>query len=225
MTDPLDRLSPRECHLPPSDRTWARVLSLSTVPGPVLEMRDPNSGQDPDPAAKPRHQYLVARNRLWSRRLPPAPLDLPEDESPWRDGPARWMLAEVSPSSPITEWAREQGLSLADLTAPRHPHETHARRDMDGTGAQQYRGWVMPPGHPEDHWADITSYPGRDVLCPVPGCGQYLQWWEAGYVSGYRVCLAGRDDTYDLGTLRHHFALLSEPGPAILVLVHTEGEA
>src|SRR3990167_6367997 len=82
--DLLDRIAPDESHLPPAARTWARIISL---PGgwDALELRDPNSGQDPDPASNPRHQYVVARERLWERRLPPAPLDQPADETLWLD--------------------------------------------------------------------------------------------------------------------------------------------
>jgi len=203
----LDRLSPGESHLPPSRRTWARIVDLQTVPTTVLELRDPNDGQDPDPASKARHQYAVARGLLWRRRLPPAPLDEPCDETPWADAPViagrrqppAWEPIDC-PRSPIGEWARAQG---AALVLP-GVQPLRVERDIHGDGGGEYDAYRMPPAHPWDHWADITGVP-----CPVPGCEQTLVWYEAGYVPGYRVCMAhaADDDGYDLETLRHHFCL------------------
>jgi hypothetical protein len=110
-TDPLDLLSPDEAHLAPPCRTWARTIRIPTTPYDVLELRDPCDGQGADPATRARHQYQVARGLLWRRRLPPAPLDEPEDETPWVDDPhaARWeVVTEMAPHSPILAWAREQ---------------------------------------------------------------------------------------------------------------------
>ena len=59
----LDMISPDEADLLPSARTWARIVR--PFGWPILELRDPNSGQSPDPETKPRHQYMVARNVLW----------------------------------------------------------------------------------------------------------------------------------------------------------------
>jgi hypothetical protein len=104
----LDRLSPGEAHLPPSTRAWARLIRLPSGDD-VLELRDPNRGVGNDPETKPRHQYLVRRGCLWTRRLPPAPLERIDDETPWAnesDAP-RWLLAEVAPHSPIAQWALE----------------------------------------------------------------------------------------------------------------------
>jgi len=55
----------RFCHRD-LDGTWARLLDDGT-----LELRDPNSGQDADPASKPRHQYRVEYYLLLRRVLPP----------------------------------------------------------------------------------------------------------------------------------------------------------
>lgn len=61
----------------------------------------------------------------------------------------------------------------------------------------------MPPSpDPHDPWAAITGVP-----CPVEGCDQELVWWEAGYVPGYRACMAPCDGGHDMRTLRHRFAL------------------
>ena len=74
------------------DGTSARLLSDGT-----LEMRDPNSGQDPDPDSKPRFQYRVLGGVLHSRRLPPETVgDL------WRgaDGPDPFIAVDAWPLIP-----------------------------------------------------------------------------------------------------------------------------
>lgn len=48
----------------------------------------------------------------------------------------------------------------------------------------------------------------RPRRCPVEGCGQTLVRYKAGYLPGYRVCMARIDgDDYDPETLRHRFVL------------------
>jgi hypothetical protein len=197
----LDRISPDEIGLPPSARSWARIIRL---PGgwETLELRDPNSGQGSDPAAKPRHQYLVQRDRLWSRRLPPAPLDDEHDESRWRDEPqgivdprttSAWQL--VAPGSGLPwEWSR-----LAPYATV--PRSVRGQWDIHGDGRPMTLGYEMPAADPWDVWHDVTDAP-----CPHPGCDQTLVWYEAGYVSGYRVCMGRRaDGGYDRTTLRHRW--------------------
>ncbi len=202
----LDRISPDEADLPPSARTWARLIRL---PGgwPALELRDPNSGQGSDPAERPRHQYLVSplRPRLFSRRLPAAPLDQPQDEARWADEPqdlvdpctaSAWQL--VAPGSGLPwEWSRLAPYATA-------PRRVRGRWDIHGDGRPVTVGYEMPAADPWDVWRDVT-----DVPCPHPGCGQTLAWYEAGYVPGYRVCMARlADGRYDRGTLRHRWLWL-----------------
>lgn len=60
----------------------------------VLELRDPNSGQDPDPASKPRHQYLrTPDGTVWRRVLPPKTVG---DE--WRDRDTKWEPVAEPPA-------------------------------------------------------------------------------------------------------------------------------
>lgn len=201
----LDRICPDEADLPPSTRTWARLIRL--LGGwSALELRDPNSGQDPDPSSKPRHQYLVRRDRLWSRRLPPAPLNAEQDESRWLDEPqdriaprtaSAWQL--VAPGTGLPwQWA-----ALAPYAA--EPRRVHGQWDIHGDGEPMTVGYEMPARDPWDMWRDVTDAP-----CPHPGCDQTLVWYEAGYVPGYRVCMRRRrrDDGYDVGTLRHRWLWL-----------------
>ena len=82
------------------------------------------------------------------------------------------------------------------------------RHDLHGRGAVDCEVYDMPatPDHP---WSAVTAVP-----CPVPGCGQTVVWYEAGYVPGYRVCVAPREGGFDAGTIRHRFlagADLSRP--------------
>lgn len=205
MSDPLDRLSPSEAHLPPSARTWARVITVDYRT--ILELRDPNDGLGADPATRTRHQYLVARGGIWKRRLPPAPLDSVHDVTPRENGSDDlWRLADIPRNSHVHIWATDHGFVWRDR--PRHtPREITVTDTSDGGQTYEpHRAWQMPPTHPTDHWADIT-----DVRCPHQRCRQTLVWYEAGYVPGYRVCMATiRTDTggaYDPTSIRHRFRL------------------
>ena len=62
--------------------------------------------------------------------------------------------------------------------------------------------YQVPPASNGDYWTAVS-----DVPCPVPGCGQTVVWYEAGYVPGYRVCMArsAAGDGYAHDTLRHRF--------------------
>lgn len=128
----LDRLAPGESHLPPSRRDIARVTVL--VGGfRVLDTRDPNDN------ARARYQYMVMRDRLWSRRLP-------EDADPTtQDDPAcPWTLCEPNPAGMF--W-RAAGLRA-------YPTTPQKARD----------GWAMPERSPWDEWAAVTGAP-----CPACG--------------------------------------------------------
>lgn len=201
----LDRLFPGEGHLFPSQRRWAR--EIQTRHGQVLELRDPNDGIGGDPAEKTRYQYLVARGYLWRRQLPPAPLEQPEDETPFRDSPLCWEVSELAAHSPITAWALAQDPALRRPSTT--PEEVVGERNPDGTGWRDYRIYRMPPRSPRDMWGDITSYAGQPpVPCPVAGCDQHLVWDEAGRVPGARSCMRSvRDDAYDVDSCRHRFVL------------------
>jgi len=208
----IDRISPDERHLPPSARTWARMIDSPL--GEVLELRDPNHGRGVA-ADAPRHQYLVARGVLWSRTLPPAPLDRHDDETPWADDPTAsdWRLVEPHAESVPWQWAAERGVAPYQTS----PASWAEHADLHGDGGQECAHHAMPPADPVDTWADITGAP-----CPVAGCDQVLVWYEAGYVPGYRVCMArlSSSDWYDheKDPPRHRFALsLRHRGRMVLV--------
>lgn len=210
----LDRLSPTEAHLPPSLRAWARVVDGARL-GLALELRDPNDGVGFEPSTKSRHQYVVGRGYLWRRRLPPAPLDAIDDESPWLDaGVPPWeMVCGLATHSPILAWAREHD---PRVRLPPQPLQVVATRMVIRERART--AYRMPPAHPWDPWADLTGVP-----CPVPGCRQTLVWYEAGYVPGYRVCMAPlTPETFDPRTLAHRFSLGAGSGDDAILLLHRE---
>lgn len=82
--------------------------------------------------------------------------------------------------------------------------------------------YPMPP-RGLDWWAAVT-----DVPCPVADCTQTVVWYEAGYVPGYRVCMAVADDdapgaaTYDHGTRRHRFLAVPGMPPSGGLLIRDE---
>lgn len=67
-----------------------------------------------------------------------------------------------------------------------------------GDGEPETEGYVMPPRDPYDTWAAVTGAP-----CPL--CAQEIVCYEAGYVPGYRACMARSGDGYDRKTLRHRW--------------------
>jgi len=75
------------------------------------------------------------------------------------------------------------------------------RHDLHGQGGREHEVYDMP-ARPPDDWAAVT-----DVPCPVEGCAQTVLWYEAGYVPGYRVCMAriAGSGAFDLDTIRHRF--------------------
>ncbi len=87
---------------------------------------------------------------------------------------------------------------MSETMVPRtEPHDLH------GTGHVDCEVYDMPPaGRADDYWAAVT-----DVPCPVEGCDHTVLWYEAGYVPGYRVCMAptGEDNVFDPETLTHRF--------------------
>ena len=76
------------------------------------------------------------------------------------------------------------------------------QHDLHGTGDRNHEVYDMPAVG-SDYWGAVT-----DVSCPVEGCTQTVCWYEAGYVPGYRVCMApaaGEHGAFDLATIRHRF--------------------
>lgn len=80
------------------------------------------------------------------------------------------------------------------MTTPRIEHH-----NMDGQGAREHEVYPMAPD--PLYWPAVTGVP-----CPVEGCEHTVLWYEAGYVPGYRACMARvSDDGFDHATLTHRF--------------------
>lgn len=85
--------------------------------------------------------------------------------------------------------------------------------NLDGQGDRPHEVYDMTP-HP-GYWPAVT-----DVACPVDGCDQTIVWYEAGYVPGYRVCMAaipGVSDGYDMDTITHRFLAKGDAASPTLV--------
>lgn len=132
----INMITPSESHLPPSRRTWARLIRLEGG-FEALELRDPNHGTG-DPQGSPRHQYMVHRKRLWRRILPPKPL---HDDSP-DEASSGWSLVAPNGANLVWQWA--------DIPA----YPTEPIRSGDGD-------YVVPAADPFDAWKDVT-----DIPCP-----------------------------------------------------------
>jgi hypothetical protein len=73
--------------------------------------------------------------------------------------------------------------------------------DLDGQGLREHEVYRMPSRSEVDFWVSVT-----DVPCPVAGCRNTVVWYEAGYVPGYRVCMARLDaDHFDHDSIEHRF--------------------
>jgi len=205
----LERLEPGSEGTPPSQRLH-RILLIETGVR-ILEMRDPNDGADPDPRSKSRHQYLLAGGLVYSRHLPPEPLG-----DAWADsGVPPWELLGGTgrPTGIVAEYA-----AIAADVAPERPPPGCAveHHDMHGRGRVAHDVYYLPPD-PEDYWRAVT-----DIPCPVPGCGHHVAWWEAGYVPGYRACMARvGGDAYDPQTIRHRFLARGSALAPCLIEVRT----
>ena len=92
------------------------------------------------------------------------------------------------------------------------------KHNLDGTGIQNCEVYDMPSLSPHDYWLSVT-----DVPCPVPGCNQTIVWYEAGWVPGYRVCMARIEsngfDYFDSQTLNHRFLARGNAARPVLVRV------
>ena len=83
-------------------------------------------------------------------------------------------------------------------------HEYH---DLDGCGEKQCRVYDMPARG--DYWQSVT-----DVPCPIDGCDGLVQWHEAGYVPGYRICAK---------CLRHFLARGTAQSPTLIRVGNRRG--
>jgi len=91
-------------------------------------------------------------------------------------------------------------------------HNLHGRGDRDH---EVYDMGPVTSEYGHDYWAAVS-----DVPCPVKGCTQTIVWYEAGYVPGYRVCMAVVDAAagqYDHGSLRHRFLARGDAAAPTLV--------
>lgn len=171
----LDRLEP---HTPPSAR-YNRLVHYGAAE--VLELRDPNDGQDPDPLTKVRHQYVRTGDIFWHRALPPevigdrwmgesAPSGFERTEYP-----VSGLLAELLPllpSAPVAVLTRERF-----FTSNRCEYRVrgHYVAEEDATPISV----IMGP---------ITTTLWDVPLPPCPDCDGELVWFEAGFVPGTRLC-------------------------------------
>ena len=96
------------------------------------------------------------------------------------------------------------------------------QHNLDGLGAKDHEVYDMPSKHP-DYWAAVTT-----VECPVANCAHVVVWYEAGYVPGYRVCMApgrGQDGAVEqaiFSGIRHRFQASGTAERPTLILIEEE---
>lgn len=172
----LDHLEP---NTPPSLR-YTRIVPVGMAD--VLEMRDPNDGQDSGPESKTRYQYVLAGGEVWTRRLPPETVG-----DAWVDtGVPPWERLEGTPGGIVAEYAL-----LARLARPIGVAVLRRER-FYAAGTHEYRigGKYVPA---DDLDCEVVMGPITDSwhavpLPPCPDCGGSVVWAEAGYVPGTREC-------------------------------------
>ena len=93
-------------------------------------------------------------------------------------------------------------------------HKRMTNRSLHGDPDEPEHEEYPMPRQPGTWWNSVT-----DVPCPVPGCGQTIVWWEAGYVPGYRVCMRRiSDESYAIDSVRHRFlAATDNDGNPVLI--------
>lgn len=75
------------------------------------------------------------------------------------------------------------------------------RHNLDGEGLREHEVYRVASRSEVDFWVSVT-----DIPCPVPGCANTVVWYEAGYVPGYRVCMARIGaNSFDQDTIAHRF--------------------
>lgn len=153
----------------------------------VLEMRDPNSGSDPEPATKPRHQYVRTAGMIWYRDLPPETVG-----DAWLDrGVPQWRPVK---GEAYTRLHREMfsvipkvGLAVIE----------RLRLLVDGDEKVFVVGGKRVPATVDNcgSWicGPITDSVWDVTLIPCPDCGGDLVWWEHAYAPGTRKCMGDYD--------------------------------
>jgi hypothetical protein len=95
--------------------------------------------------------------------------------------------------------------------------------NLDGLGERDHETYYVRSMGEHDYWPAVT-----DIPCPVEGCTHTVVWSEAGYVPGYRVCMAslgtGQDglERFDMDTIRHRFQARGNAAQPTLVLLDAE---
>ncbi len=106
--------------------------------------------------------------------------------------PAREAIERGDGHAVHVDTTQGMGASLYDVTLVRPPRGLVYV--LIGHGAEQHHGVRLDvePEYPGE-WPDGqgTSWWERGALVPCPTCGYALLWCEAGYVPGWRICLAG----------------------------------
>jgi len=171
----LERLEPGT--LP--SRRYNRLVRIGTVE--VLELRDHNSGSDPDPDSKPRHQFTATTDgTIWCRVLPPVTFgDSWADTGAPRWEPVAYLDGIIAEAAPL--------LQRAPLLRMRR------QAMQDGQGCEFYRvqGEDMDVGDAarvELACGPVTGAWWEVPLPPCPDCGGAVAWAEAGFVPGTREC-------------------------------------
>lgn len=62
-------------------------------------------------------------------------------------------------------------------------HPSVRNENPDGLGSRPHTVFALRSRSTHDYWASVTAIP-----CPLPECDGTVQWAEAGYVPGYRIC-------------------------------------
>jgi len=113
----------------------------------------------------------------------------------------------------LIEVTWQEGRQLAQMVEYLLP--VMERCNPDGKGWRLMQVYHVPSLSEHDYWQSVTSVP-----CPVPGCGQTAVWYEAGYVPGYRVCMAQLGEKmYDMDTISHRFLAQGDAAEPYLLLL------
>lgn len=137
--------------------TWARIIEHD-----VLELRDPNSGQNLDPETKPRHQYRIEYWLLLRRVLPPASVgDRWADDN--ADEPWWEPVLELPRSGPVLEYWLERGGRVAS----QHEYTWQARSAAghialytpNGREVRIVDGGYQVQPHNDNYWIRCRTLP------------------------------------------------------------------
>jgi hypothetical protein len=134
------------------DGIWARLL-----PNGVLEMRDINSGQSPDPEDKPRFQYRVRDGLLLTRTLPAESTGSARwrgwIDEPWWEPMTTWPLSLL-----LRGYCEYHGLSpiTYSLDAPRRAGHV-AAFTPNGREVRREAGKLIVQPENDNYWLTVAD--------------------------------------------------------------------